>query len=204
MVNKVYDLMIDQANIPKLYLIDKDIYPDSCDEKIYKQLKDYEFDITDIVRDDMPTNLILCSKITGNGKTTWATRLMKRYLEDISTWNEIRFEDKDIVHAAFVDVNRMLFKAKDFKDDRAFRKRMSEVEKADFVIFDDIGATVYTEYEYQILYNLINYRVSNCLFNLYTMNCTSYESLSKSVGNRLANRIWRNSDILEFKGKGMR
>lgn len=204
MNKQVYDLMIEQANIPSKYLILKELYPDSCDEEIYDWLKDYENDIVNVVTDDDPINLILCSTNTGNGKTTWAIRLLMRYLEEISDWKSVRFEDKEIVHAAFISVNRMLFKAKDFKNDRRFRKRLDEVEKADFVVFDDVGAAKYTDYEYQILYNLIDYRINNGLYNIYTTNVIDEESCAKSIGDRLANRMWRNTDIVEFKGKGMR
>ena len=66
--------------LPDLYCIDKD-------KQAFKELGHIKKDITNFV--NMGNNLYLYSECTGNGKTSWAIRLMLSYFNDI--WSNRTF-----------------------------------------------------------------------------------------------------------------
>jgi DNA replication protein DnaC len=71
-------------------------------------------------------------------------------------------------------------------------------------VFDDVGAVPMSQYDYNVLYALIDSRVFAKLPSIYTTNATSKEEMSKIVGPRLADRIWNADTIIEFKSNGIR
>ena len=78
------------------------------------------------------------------------------------------------------------------------------LQNAEMVVWDDIAAVQMSKYDYNILYALIDYRVLSEKANIFTTNAVTEEELSKETGERLAQRIWRTSTVIELKGKSMR
>ena len=140
--------------------------------------------------------MYIFSEKTGNGKTSWAIKLLLKYFDSIWAGNGFR------VRGYFQHVPSLFTTLKDFsKSHEALRKTLATV---DLVIWDDIASTKLSDYDAQQLLIIIDQRVSDGLANIYTGNLTSQEALTKAVGQRLASRIWNMSTLVEFKGKDRR
>jgi len=180
------------------------LIPDEIDVPAYEKLASIAETITDRVQTLGSRNLVICGDNMGNGKTTWAIKLLKYYLHDIA-WEVYNDE---YAHGAFVPTSQYVLDAKDFSYGSA-HKRYEEVrdaaDRADLTVWDDIGSAEYTRYDYINLLVPIERRILAGKFNIFTTNFTSYsDDFINRVGDRLANRIWQTSDIVELKGEGAR
>ena len=145
---------------------------------------------------DTDFNLYICSKETGNGKTSWAIKILLKYFNDIWAGNGFR------VRGYFQHVPTLLNALKDFSNNHNALK--NTLENADIVIWDDIASAKLSDYDIQQLLILIVQRIIDCKTNIFTGNLTSYNALEKALGSRLASRIWNCSEVIEFKGKDRR
>ena len=158
------------------------------------------------IKDDILTfvnrgeSLYIYSEYTGNGKTSWAIKLLLKYFDTIWAGNGFR------VRGYFQHVPTLFNVLKDFSNSSNELKNelRHKLETADLVVWDDIASTKISDYDQQQLLMLIDTRVSEGLANIYTGNITSHEALTKAVGDRLASRIWNLSTLVEFKGKDRR
>ena len=109
-------------------------------------------------------------------------------------------------HAVFVPVAQFVHDAKAFNTpytDRYYS--LSEAaDTAELVVYDDIGAARYTEYDYLNLLVSIERRNLAEKVSIFTTNFTQKKDLSKLVGTRLADRVWDSSEVIEIKGRSVR
>lgn len=189
------DYFYTQANIPinlrkKLTLR---IDADGSDYEAFMTLKNIENDIVKFVKDGK--NILLHSKIPGNGKTSWALRLMQTY------FNKIWLNGSLTCHGLFINVPYFLTALKDNITDKSdyIQHIKNNVSSCDLVIWDDIGHKLGTDYEISNLLSMIESRIINGKANIYTSNLTD-EELQKALDGRLASRICNNSINLTFVG----
>lgn len=166
----------------------------SRDARAFKTLAEIKDDIYNFV--DNGESLYIFSEFTGNGKTSWAIKLLLKYFDTIWAGNGFR------VRGYFQHVPTFLNTLKDFSKDHSALKKT--LETVDVVVWDDIASTKLSDYDIQQLLIIIDARVSEGLSNIFTGNITSHESLTQAVGDRLASRIWHTSTLVEFKGKDRR
>lgn len=166
----------------------------SRDPKEFKLLADIKNDIVNFVENG--ESLYIFSEYTGNGKTSWAIKLLLKYFDTIWAGNGFR------VRGYFQHVPTLFNTLKDFSKSHEVLK--NTLATVDLVIWDDIASTKISDYDQQQLLTLIDTRVSEGLSNIYTGNITSHEALTKAVGDRLSSRIWNLSTLVEFKGKDRR
>lgn len=173
-----------------LYLTDDN----SGDEKAFHRLADIRKHIVDFVQDGK--NLYLCSKWTGNGKTSWAIKMLHTYFHHTAVGN---YEN---LKGMFVSTPALLLKLKDFNNplSKSYRENL---EKVDLVIWDDIAVSM-SNYDFTQLFAIIDNRILAEKSNIFTSNQTTVEEFAKIMGNRLASRIYYTSEIVELKGKDMR
>lgn len=154
------------------------------------------------IKDDILTfvsrgeSLYIYSEYTGNGKTSWALKLLLKYFDSIWAGNGFR------VRGYFQHVPTLFNTLKDFSKSHEALK--NTLETVDLVVWDDIASTKLSDYDIQQLLIIIDNRISEGLANIYTGNITSHEALTRAVGDRLASRIWNYSTLIEFKGKDRR
>lgn len=165
------------------------------DKLAFHLLADIKDDIYRFV--DRGESLYIYSEYTGNGKTSWAIKLLLKYFDTVWAGNGFR------IRGMFVHVPTMLSKLKNF-DDPLLKSYKDNLSNVDLIVWDDIASTKLSDYDIQQLLILIDSRVSEGLANIYTGNLTSHEALQKAVGDRLASRIWNTSTLIEFKGKDRR
>lgn len=141
-------------------------------------------------------NLYIFSANTGNGKTSWAIRIVQSYFDKI--WPTATLECK----ALFINVPRFLLALKDninTGNDEYVRQIKDNVIKADIVIWDDIGSKTATIFEAESLFSIIDLRLNMGKANIFTSNLNRDE-LWNTLGDRLASRIYGSSIIAEIRG----
>lgn len=163
----------------------------------FKELNDIAEDMLAFVSNGK--NLYLFSHNCGNGKTSWAIRLMYRYFDDI--WHESCLECR----ALYINVPEFLYTCKRSISQavKGFEELCNLIASVDLVIWDDIGDNIATEYEHQILLQYIDGRINAGKSNIYTSN-RNFDELKDMLGERLASRIYNASKVLEFKEKDKR
>lgn len=168
-----------------------------CDIKSFEKLTTIKRNIKKFV--DEGDNLLIYSSITGNGKTAWASKLLLSYFDEIWAY------DSFTVRGLFISVAKLCIAEKEkISSNSLYVEHIKEnIEKADIVIWDDIGIKSLTDYEHDYLYAYINDRVSKGKCNIFTANGNK-ESLEKLLGDRLYSRVWKDSVKIEIKGKDMR
>jgi len=175
-----------------LYL-DKDL----IDEQAFITLKNIEDNITQFVATG--GNLYIHSANAGNGKTSWALRLARAYIDKEWSNKELR----PIV--MFISIPRFIMEIKvniDKKSDY-IETLMDNITKSDLIIWDDIAFKSATEFEASNLLRLIDDRLQANKANIYTSNVTG-EEFHELSGDRLYSRVYNSSTIIEFKGKDKR
>ena len=145
-------------------------------------------------------SVYIFSENTGNGKTSWAIKLLLKYFDSIWAGNGFR------VRGYFQHVPTLFSMLKDFSNSTNELKTelKHKLETVDLVVWDDIASTKLSDYDLQQLLPIIDIRVSEGLANIYTGNITTKDGLEKALGNRLASRIWNISTLIEFHGKDRR
>ena len=186
--------LMDNSGIPKNRQIPKSLVAD-IDLEPYSKLADIKADIVNFVNNG--ENLFICSKYTGNGKTSWALKLLLKYFDEIWAGNGFR------VRGVFVNVPTLLLQLKNFNHPLSEEYKRNLME-ADLVVWDEIASTSISTYDYGNLLMFLDYRFSAGKSNIFTSNATTQEDIEKSVGSKLTSRIWNCSDIVEFRGKDRR
>jgi DNA replication protein DnaC len=170
---------------------------DKDDFKSFGILSDIESSIVDFVKNGQ--HLYIHSEKCGNGKTSWAIRMVQAYFDKI--WNSTELKCR----ALFINVPRYMLAIKDNIDEKS--EYVSYIKKnvfsSDIVIWDEIGTKSLTVFEQENIMSLINARIDAGKSNIYTSNLTD-EELLKAVGKRLHSRISLTSKNIELKGKDKR
>jgi len=144
-------------------------------------------------------NLYICSKTPGNGKTTWAVKLMQKF------FNQIWADTDDVCRGIFINVPWFLLSLKEDISNKSesFKEVKSNIFKADLVIWDDIATKFATEFEQENLLSIIDYRMREGKSNIFTSNQLPSE-LKVSMGERLASRVATSSKQIILNGADMR
>ena len=201
MSDKLKELYIKNSRLPKRYTKDIVLYPQEVDIKSFDRLNNIKNKIVAFIKQN--NNLLLTSSNTGNGKTTWAAKIILYYINEYAH----NFSYPDNTPVLFINVPEFLTKKKIAISDINTAEEVSEIEKCIFsakvVVFDDVATKTATDYDKELLYMYINYRTNNFLTNIYTTNISVY-NLSEEMGDRLSDRIISYSTCIELKGAGMR
>ena len=190
--------LMENSNLPKNRQRPQQLYAPDVDLGAYARLADIKSDIVNFV--DTGKCLYITGDVTGNGKTSWAIKLMLKYFDEI--WSGNGFN----VRGLFVHVPTFLLKCKDFKNtDPAFEKLKRQLLNVDLVIWDDIASTDLSGYDFSQLLAYLDSRCLSELSNIYTGNLDSYDKLASKIGNKLASRIYSSqTEIITLKGGDMR
>lgn len=197
--------LLQRANLPEYRWIEEDLIPQTCDEEAYSRLARIRSELSNFEQVEK-NNILICGNHLGCGKTSWAYKLLLTHIEN--NWKKIYAEDFDITDkqfdiAFFLSAVPFLIEVKQFgskKNEELYNRAKS----TDFLVLDDIAAVNMSNYDYNVLYAVIESRMIAHKPIVMTSNCTSYEEMNKIFGSRLAERIWANSKVIELKGEGMR
>ena len=186
--------LMDNSGIPVNRQYPQELIAD-IDLEPYSILADIKDDIVFFVENGQ--NVFICSKYTGNGKTSWSIKLMLKYFDNIWAGNGFK------VRGLFVNVPTLLLQLKNFDNpiSEEYKKQLMDVN---LVVWDEIASTSISNYDYGNLLMFLDYRIASNKSNIFTSNVVTKSELEKNVGSKLASRIWNTSTIVEFKGKDRR
>ena len=181
--------LLELSNIPKALQAKQDIYDVPADTKNYEKLDKIKQNIQKFVEDG--SNLYICSKYCGNGKTTWAVKMMLKYFDQV--WHN----SYDITRALYIHVPTLLIDIKNFENRPEYIDRIWD---ADLVVWDDFASSnKLTNYEHEQLLKLIDFRLNDKKSNIYTSNVTNQEGLNNLIGYRLGSRVFLKSIVIELQ-----
>ena len=167
------------------------------DKKAFIYLSQIEKTIENFVNDGK--NLYIYSETTGNGKSSWAIRLMQEYFNAI--WYKTDLDCKGL----FISVPKFLLSMKYniTNPDVYYNHIKDNVFNADLVIWDDICTKMATSFEHEHLLSILDNRIINNKSNIFTSNIPP-NKLVDFMGDRLYSRIINWSQCIQFKGTDKR
>lgn len=186
--------LLKTSNIPPAKQKINTLTPDDSDISAFEELAKIRDNIIDFASGK--NNLYIYSSTCGNGKTTWAIKLMLQYFNEC--WSGNGFVKRGI----FINVPAFLSQCKSTisNPDKDFDELREDLISVDLVIFDDIAATKLSEYDYNLLLTYIDKRVVNEKIIIYTGNLVP-EKLPYYLGSRLASRVCGENTIkIMFNG----
>lgn len=187
------DFLMQNSGIPKNRQYGTTLTPTKQDIDSFLLLQEIKEDIINFVEGG--ESVYIYSDNFGNGKTTWAIKLMQAYFNEI--WAGNGFRSRGI----FIHVPTFLTKIKEgiSKRDEDFETLKGRLITVDLVIWDDIASTKLSDYDHSNLLTYIDQRKLQNYSNIYTGNLNQ-NNLQESLGNRLSSRIWNDSTPVKFVG----
>ena len=193
-LNNLFEL----SGLPKKYFEPQHLVKREVDAECWDWLEDVRNNIVEEVQRGL--NIVITSTTVGNGKTSWAVRLLQRYLA------ETALDGRMVEKGMFVVSAQLLTEFGDynyFQTMKEFLERFEKLKTCDLLVIDEIGGGSLTKASYPYLYDLVNYRVDNNLSTIYTTNYTDEEVINL-LGQRLFSRIYDTSVVLEFEASNVR
>lgn len=189
---KYMSILVEKSNLPpQLRKVNK-LYPCPTEVESYQKLKQIKDDIYNFVKKG--NHVYIYSTTCGNGKTTWASKLVLAYLDKVWSYGAVK------TRALFVHTPMLLNQLKSqFLNEVSIEEYINAVKEADLVIFDDLGITKLTDYDLGNLLEIIDYRINTGKSNIYTGNLDE-DGLIRIYGGRLASRIYNLSHCIELNG----
>ena len=187
--------LMDNSDIAPKRQMPASLVPDDIDRPSFMRLNDIKLDVVDFVKEGK--NLYIWGEHTGNGKTSWALKIMLRFFNDIWAGNGFRTRGK------FVHVPTFLVKLKDFANPLSDEYK-NDIMNCDLLILDDIASTGISQYDLSQLLLYIDHRTLYEKSIIYTGNI-SPNNLQSVLGERLASRInAKTTEKIELKGADRR
>lgn len=187
--------LVQESGLPTLYQYPTTLQPDDIDYESFERLDEIKNDIVDFV--NAGKSLYICGKIPGTGKTSWASKLMLRYFNEVWAGNGFK------VRGLFLHVPTILLKFKDFEN-KLSEEYKQNILNTDLIIWDDIGSIGLSNYDLSQLLMYLDARILNNKANIYTSNVIRSVDLQWILDPRLASRIWNMSEIIKFNGEDKR
>ena len=187
------DYLATMALLTKKQQHPKKLYVEQIDAVAYTRLNEIKKNIKQFVTDEK--NLLIYSKNVGNGKSSWAIKILMNYFNQI--WASTDF----VCRGLFINIPRFLNSLKEsIKESSEYIEHIrNNIISADIVIWDELGIKDLTQYEHDYLFSYINARLDEGKSNIFTSNMSTDE-LATILGARLHSRIVNNSECIELKG----
>ena len=186
---------------------DTKLKPAKCDYDAFVRLKEIQDTIYNrAISTDEKKHLLICSRYTGNGKTSWAVKLLKAYCLQ-GSYHEYHAYEEDYHFAVFISTTKYVLCSKEYNEKRRkkFWQMQDAIENATLVVFDDVGSAEYSRAEYVALLDAIDTRIFENQMCIFTSNFTEKNELViNRLGQRLADRIFDTSEKIELQGIGVR
>lgn len=191
----LYERYLEQSNLPLRYRKSIPLYPEEVDAAAFERLNQIRQDIQNFVSQGQ--NVLICSNYVGNGKTTWASKLLLEFLQKVE--NSYYSSPPGL----FINVTSFLNEKRLAISDNQLLEKVQQLEKqiltSKLVIFDDLGVRDLTPYDSNNLYYWIDYRTANNKSCIFTSNLLP-EQLIEGLDPRLYDRIVNYSEIVIIRG----
>lgn len=183
--------LLELSNLPEAKWFPIPLIP-GCDREAFIRLKEIKNNIEEWVKSG--NNLYIYSYNFGNGKTSWAIKLMLAYFNAIWAGNGFRRRGVFVSVPEFVDRSREVLNNRDPE----FIQLREDLITCDLVIWDDISSIKLTDFNHSLLLNYIDARMLAHRSNIFTGNA-DYTLMEEYLGGRLSSRIWNASEVIEFR-----
>ena len=187
--------LVDNSGIPSSRQYPIALEPDDIDYDKFMDLASIKNNILEFVQNG--SNVYISSKNTGNGKTSWAIKLLLKYFDEVWAGNGLR------VRGLFIHVPTLLLQLKNFNNPLSEEYKNNLIQ-TDLIIWDEVASTSISNYDYSNLLMFLENRLLNNKSNIFTTNCIDKNELEEIIGIKLASRIWNTSNIIILKGKDRR
>ncbi len=170
----------------------------------YAKLKEIQNNIEEFVKSGR--NLYIYSDNTGNGKTTWAIKLLQSYFNSVWAGNGLKIRGFFIPTQAYLldkktaqfgnssEDNKLFSITDEFNNNLLTTKNIMNV---DLIVWDDFVIKTLSAYDYTNLFAILDQRYLNGKSNIFTSGC-SMETLDELCGAKISSRIKSNCDIIEL------
>lgn len=176
---RVLRALYNLSRIPERYRYTIALKPENGEDlEAFTTLDNYKNDVLSMV--DEGRGLYIWGKSTGNGKTSWACKIMSYFFRKIAFNTGLENEGLYIFLPTFLEDLRDNYDNKDPEFDEVLRM----IKTCRLLIIDDIGAERVTDWVRERMVSIINTRVSNNLTTIYTSNL-SPEELSEAFKETL-------------------
>lgn len=185
-VGHFYERLYKQSRLPLQYLYDEpQLRPEMVDKECFRCLAKVQANCQRVFAKGNGVSLLIYSNNVGNGKTTWAQKIMRYFIMK----HCVEHPDADYV---FINVSEFLQLRKKAISNPSARAEFDALEErvkeARLVVFDDIAYRQNSGFDEEYLYTIIDYRYRNMMNNIFTSNATRTE-MRDILGNRIADRI---------------
>ena len=195
---RVLRALYNLSRIPLKYQYRMDLIPDDKDLRAFEALNAFKENIVAHVNNG--EGLYIWSSNTGNGKTSWACKIMGYYFRKIAFSSGLENEGLYIYLPTFLDDLRNSYS----NPSPEFDKELEMVKGCKLLIIDDIGAERVTEWVRERIVSIINTRSANGLCTIYTSNL-SLKGLTDKLGDdRISSRIKGSVTEINLLGKDNR
>lgn len=185
------------SNIPERCKYNIPLIPEKRDIPAFEELNDFMNNIRDHVENG--DGLYIWSKDVGNGKTTWACKIMGYYFRKIAFHSGLEDEGLFIYLPLFLENLRMHY----HNPTPEFEKVAEMVTSCKLLIVDDIGAERMSEWVSERVLDIVNERVNKRLSTIYTSGVSPKE-FEENYEGRLASRVLGYSLIVNITGQDRR
>lgn len=144
-------------------------------------------------------NLYLWSNKVGNGKSSWAIKIMLSYF--LQSWR-----GSFTIRGLFISMPKYLLELKKaISEPNEYIVHINKyIRTADLVIWDDVSAyTKNSDFELNNILSILDDRLNAGRSNIYTSNL-SPEELNRALGSRLASRMVNKSIEIQLEGQDKR
>lgn len=145
--------------------------------------------VKDVGSDDCLQNLIFVGTV-GTGKTHLASAVANRLIAD----------GKKVVFLVVPEFLEELRATYNDDVDTTESRIMQQVQNADVLILDDLGAHNFTEWTRNKIFSIVNYRSNHGLPCVITTNHSPGE-LASLLGARTVSRLMENCNVLQLKAE---
>ena len=194
--NKEMKYLIDNCGLENADKIAQaQLIPEPEEEAVYEELQSIRENITNFVHSG--ENIYISSKETQVGKTTWSTKLMLRYFNDIWFRNNLK------ISGYFIHVPTFLNKARffEYQNTDEFELIESNIKDADLVIWDDITSLRLSDTLQGIMNTYLDFRFLMKKSNIF--NGLLMPDMSKQLGKKLADRLIKDSIHVHLQGENI-
>ena len=185
---RVLRALYNLSRIPERYRYTIALKPENGEDlEAFTTLDNYKNDVLSMV--DEGRGLYIWGKSTGNGKTSWACKIMSYFFRKIA------------FNTGLENEGLYIFLPTGYNNGEFYNVFLDEIlrmiKTCRLLIIDDIGAERVTDWVRERMVSIINTRVSNNLTTIYTSNL-SPEELRSELGDRIASRVLGSSQVVEI------
>lgn len=198
--------LFEQSGIPENLFGTISLQPDDIDLSAFMELKSIKDNIKDFIQTGQ--NLYIWGAATGNGKTSWSIKLLQSYFHAIHSGNGLKPRGFFIHTPSFLidckhhfdNRNSMDYKMIQITDYQGSDLlTMTNLLNIDVIVWDEIGPTNLSQYEYATLLSILDQRCLRGKSNIFTSNL-SIQKLEDKLGNRIMSRMSNDLKVIELRG----